>query len=194
MTQDQTSSTNAAQDSSAVSAELKPCPMCDGVAHLTKGYATEQVWQHGEFHRVFCTRCQVRQLFYRTPEEAIAAWNRRATPATAERVGGRIDRRESIADNPDAMIILTQDYPRENKIRIVDAHTERNVRAAIAADRASQSQQAQGDAVRDAAAELIALRVGELPMRGWLPDNITSRRVLDKLAAALRATQQEGKD
>lgn len=76
--------------------KLKPCPCCGGSAELIKGYAAENVWPHGEFHRVFCGVCQLRQLFQRTPEEAIAAWNKRAQhageaekPAEFEiRVGG----------------------------------------------------------------------------------------------------------
>ncbi|SOY79977.1 hypothetical protein CBM2599_A120542 [Cupriavidus taiwanensis] len=60
---------------------LKPCPCCGGKAELTKGYAAENVWPHGEFYRVFCGVCQLRQLFHRTPERAIAAWNKRAQHA-----------------------------------------------------------------------------------------------------------------
>lgn len=63
--------------------ELKPCPMCGGAAHLTNGYATDAVWEHGVFYRVFCGACQIRQLFHRTEAEAVAAWNRRA-PAVGE--------------------------------------------------------------------------------------------------------------
>jgi hypothetical protein len=54
-------------------------------------------------------------------------------------VNGQIARRESIADNHDAMIILTQSYPREAVIRVVDAHTERNVAAALAQQGAAQA-------------------------------------------------------
>jgi Lar family restriction alleviation protein len=57
---------------------LEPCPFCGGQCEIVKGYAVEAVWPHREFHRVFCTSCQARQLFHRTPEEAAAAWNRRA--------------------------------------------------------------------------------------------------------------------
>lgn len=59
---------------------LLPCPFCSGRCEMTTGEAMEAVWPHGTFHRVFCTSCQTRQLFYRTPEEATAAWNRRAQP------------------------------------------------------------------------------------------------------------------
>lgn len=62
--------------------KLMPCPCCGGSAELIKGYAAENIWPHGEFHRVFCGVCQLRQLFHRTPAEAIAAWNHRA-PAEA---------------------------------------------------------------------------------------------------------------
>jgi hypothetical protein len=65
-------------------AELLNCPMCDSEAHVSKGYAIESVWPHGEFHRVYCGSCQLRQLFHRTEAEAISAWNRRASPAQAE--------------------------------------------------------------------------------------------------------------
>lgn len=68
--------------------ELTACPMCGGEAHITKGYATEQVWPHGDFHRVFCGCCQLRQLFYRTSEEAITAWNNRTPTAAAAQAQG----------------------------------------------------------------------------------------------------------
>lgn len=64
--------------------KLKPCPCCGGKSELTKGYADENVWPHGEFHRVFCGVCQLRQLFHRTPESAIAAWNLRASAAMGQ--------------------------------------------------------------------------------------------------------------
>ena len=63
--------------------ELKPCPFCGAQCEMVEGSATEAVWPHGTFHRVFCTSCQTRQLFHKTPEEAIAAWNRR-TPEQTE--------------------------------------------------------------------------------------------------------------
>lgn len=75
--------------SDQVDADVLPCPFCGGKAETIKGYATEQVWQHGEFHRVYCTSCQSRQLFHRTREDAVGAWNKRpdlAARVEAERV------------------------------------------------------------------------------------------------------------
>ena len=57
--------------------ELLPCPCCGGPAYIAKGYAVETVWAHGNFQRVYCGACQLRQLFYRTKGEAVRAWNRR---------------------------------------------------------------------------------------------------------------------
>ncbi len=78
-----------------MSADLLPCPFCGGACQVSKGHATEQVWPHSEFHRVFCTACQTRQLFHRTADEAITAWNRRApvqaqgvSEPTAEKASG----------------------------------------------------------------------------------------------------------
>lgn len=56
---------------------LSLCPFCGGRCEMLEGRATEDVWPHGTFHRVFCTSCQARQLFHKTPEEAAAAWDRR---------------------------------------------------------------------------------------------------------------------
>lgn len=65
----------------STTSNLSPCPCCGGEARLTTGYASGQVWEHGEFHRVYCGACQLRQHFHRTPEEAVAAWNKRTVPA-----------------------------------------------------------------------------------------------------------------
>lgn len=62
--------------------QLLPCAHCGGACQVSKGAATAEVWPHGTFYRVFCTICQVRQLFHRTESEALAAWNLRA-PAAA---------------------------------------------------------------------------------------------------------------
>ena len=59
------------------SEKLLPCPCCYGEAKSIRGSATEEVWPHGEFWRVYCTNCQLRQLFYRTKAEATSAWNTR---------------------------------------------------------------------------------------------------------------------
>jgi hypothetical protein len=56
---------------------LLPCPMCNGAAFINKGYCDGPQWP-GEFHRVYCGSCQLRQLFHKTPAEAITAWNRLA--------------------------------------------------------------------------------------------------------------------
>lgn len=65
----------------STTSNLSPCPCCGGEARLTTGYASGQVWAHGEFHRVYCGACQLRQHFHRTTEEAVAAWNKRTVPA-----------------------------------------------------------------------------------------------------------------
>ena len=62
---------------------LKPCPFCGGTAEAIEGQATEQVWPHGAFHRVFCTSWQARQIFHRTEAEAVSAWNTRPDHAAA---------------------------------------------------------------------------------------------------------------
>jgi hypothetical protein len=54
------------------------------------------------------------------------------TPSPAQAQASGEAAIESIAANHDAMIILTQDYPREDKIRVIDAHTRRQVSAALA--------------------------------------------------------------
>lgn len=64
---------------------LKPCPFCGRVDKL-KVWKTEQRWDHGviENWRVSCDRsgdntgCGGSGGAYRTREEAIEAWNRRA--------------------------------------------------------------------------------------------------------------------
>lgn len=60
---------------------LRECPLCKGRAQTIKGAATSEVWKHGAFWRVFCTICQLRQLFYRTEADAISAWNARTPTA-----------------------------------------------------------------------------------------------------------------
>lgn len=58
--------------------KLKRCPFCGGEASLIHGHASEQVWSHGNYSRVFCVRCQTRQLFHKDDQSAITAWNTRA--------------------------------------------------------------------------------------------------------------------
>jgi Lar family restriction alleviation protein len=64
--------------------KLAPCPFCGGEAHATTGFTTGGDWPHGHFDRVFCGKCQIRQLFHRTKADAIAAWNSRAQPRVTE--------------------------------------------------------------------------------------------------------------
>ena len=56
---------------------LKRCPFCDGPCKTIQGSADKAVWPHGKFWRVYCVRCQSRQLFHRTEASAIGAWNHR---------------------------------------------------------------------------------------------------------------------
>jgi Lar family restriction alleviation protein len=50
--------------------ELKPCPFCGGEARL-----------HDE-NFILCDECCTEGNLYTDPSDAIAAWNRRATPPT----------------------------------------------------------------------------------------------------------------
>lgn len=55
--------------------EPKPCPFCGGEAKVAKeGSWTDQ----SLFYSVFCTCCRSQGYWFRTIEEAIAAWNQRA--------------------------------------------------------------------------------------------------------------------
>jgi len=56
---------------------LKRCPFCNGGCKTIQGEAVEEVWPHGIFWRVYCLKCQVRQLFHRSEASAIGAWNHR---------------------------------------------------------------------------------------------------------------------
>lgn len=51
--------------------ELKPCPFCDGKAHL----------YHGELNRYVaqCKTCGIRTQAYLKEESAVAIWNRRTS-------------------------------------------------------------------------------------------------------------------
>jgi len=61
--------------------KLLPCPFCGGACQVTKGFTTNGDWPYGDFYRIFCGKCQARQLFHRTASDAIAAWNRRSPSA-----------------------------------------------------------------------------------------------------------------
>lgn len=53
---------------------LEPCPFCGGKAEITG-----EAYRRGEYsYRIYCKGCgAVGSLFYDTPGEAIAVWNRR---------------------------------------------------------------------------------------------------------------------
>jgi hypothetical protein len=68
------------------------------------------------------------------------------------------------------------------------------LKARIAELEAAAPAQAAPDEVRDAALGVVELRDGELPVRGWLPDNAKSRAALRRLADALRTTSTDKGD
>ncbi|KAA0572255.1 hypothetical protein FZ983_32305 [Azospirillum sp. B21] len=69
---------------------LLPCPMCDtptSFGRVTYDPCTvrEQEWTQDTFHYVNCPACGVKNhgvVGFKTQEEAAAAWNRRAAPAS----------------------------------------------------------------------------------------------------------------
>lgn len=63
-------------------------------------------------------------------------WKDRTAPVAAKTEAA--SNIKSIAVNHDAMIILTQSYPREAVIRVVDAHVKRQVQAALSAPELAQ--------------------------------------------------------
>lgn len=77
-----------------MSAELKPCPMCDGIAALDRDGSVFVGQNYGDrypegvrtqphgFH-VRCGLCGIQTCWWHYEAEAIAAWNRRA-PGGAE--------------------------------------------------------------------------------------------------------------
>jgi hypothetical protein len=76
--------------------ELSTCPFCSGACAVTKGYCTNELpWSNdgGDFFRVFCSRCQSRQLFHRTEAEAIEAWNLRAASPSVPSAQGEASAR-----------------------------------------------------------------------------------------------------
>lgn len=93
-------------NSKKVHTALAPCPFCGGASQVSKGWANEAVWAHGDFHRVFCTACQARQLFYKTEAEAIAAWNGRSAIAS---------RAPAVATVPEGAYAITPpEFPKYN--------------------------------------------------------------------------------
>lgn len=54
--------------------ELKPCPFCGGKAKVASG-----IHEGGKYHWVECTECYGRSVGNSLEDEAISAWNRRAT-------------------------------------------------------------------------------------------------------------------
>lgn len=68
--------------------ELKKCPFCGGIGTMKTryiGYGSIGLGSHDEY-RVACKECRASSDEYRTEEEAIAAWNRRAQPENKEGV------------------------------------------------------------------------------------------------------------
>lgn len=59
--------------------KLNPCPFCGGKCDIVRGESVSDALRHGRFWRVFCTRCQVRQLLHKTKDEAVKAWNHRVS-------------------------------------------------------------------------------------------------------------------
>ena len=58
-----------ADENTATTTELKPCPFCGGAAELYSAWY---------FRDVYCTVCGARtHLVHKTDDDAIAAWNRR---------------------------------------------------------------------------------------------------------------------
>lgn len=58
-------------------AGLLPCPCCGG---RPERY---DYWDGGPHHEVQCAICDLRTTYYRSEDEATAAWNRRTTPQPA---------------------------------------------------------------------------------------------------------------
>ena len=56
--------------------ELKPCPFCGGDARYNR--ITYHTVIANESHIVFCAKCGASTQKYKTKQEAIAAWNKRA--------------------------------------------------------------------------------------------------------------------
>lgn len=57
-----------------MSEELKPCPFCGGEA-ATKS----TIYGYGERYEAYCTKCYIGLDLFESEEDAIKAWNKRAT-------------------------------------------------------------------------------------------------------------------
>lgn len=55
--------------------KLKPCPFCNGNAKIRR----EKYWQPKIARNVICTNCFANSGWFDTEDEAIEAWNRRAS-------------------------------------------------------------------------------------------------------------------
>ena len=162
---------------------LKPCPFCGGTAEAIEGQATEQVWPHGAFHRVFCTSLQARQIFHRTEAEAVSAWNTRPDHAAAVEAAVQAERDACRAEAADEKRNWSPDGVAATACEAID----RRIRArgptdALAAELAKAREEWRELAVK--AAECIE-RLYTINMTP-APDGAAM-----KTAAALRALAQE---
>lgn len=56
--------------------QLKPCPFCG--ADEDSGLHIETIWDDKEKFRIMCENCRAEIGDFKTIEEAVEAWNRRA--------------------------------------------------------------------------------------------------------------------
>ena len=71
-----------------MTADLKPCPFCGGIAHITKSYDPDGF---GAFHHVQCSKCRAKGTEFHALEtcpiffeQVRAAWNTRAKTKAAD--------------------------------------------------------------------------------------------------------------
>lgn len=64
--------------------KLLPCPFCGGPAQRLR-------FTGATVSQVECSECRIGQVGMRSDDEAIAAWNRRATPASGPLSGGKTE-------------------------------------------------------------------------------------------------------